>query len=283
MRVLFAGNKGRGVVCLQALLTSGYNIVSVLAHPSPEKSVTPGSVAEAALQMGLPLLQPANVNAPEVITSLHELAPDLIVLAGYGQIVKQAFIDMASLGCINLHGGKLPQYRGSSPMNWALLNGERLVPPPPLPPDVFTTAEVERIRPAIREASRNWEQLDAEFKQRLLLVFKLMRDEHGYEMALLEGYRSPERQARLAALGSNVTQAGAYHSYHQYGLAADCAFYREGKLVISEKDPWAMRGYELYGQIAESAGLTWGGRWKMMDLGHVELRRAGVLGKKPAP
>lgn len=110
-----------------------------------------------------------------------------------------------------------------------------------------------------------------------------MRDEHGYEMALLEGYRSPERQARLAALGSNVTQAGAYHSYHQYGLAADCAFYREGKLVISEKDPWAMRGYELYGQIAESAGLTWGGRWKMMDLGHVELRRAGVLGKKPAP
>ncbi len=125
MRVLFAGNKGRGVVCLQALLTSGYNIVSVLAHPSPEKSVTPGSVAEAALQMGLPLLQPANVNAPEVITSLHELAPDLIVLAGYGQIVKQAFINMASLGCINLHGGKLPQYRGSSPMNWALLNGER--------------------------------------------------------------------------------------------------------------------------------------------------------------
>ncbi|WP_354681639.1 M15 family metallopeptidase [Cupriavidus plantarum] len=163
-----------------------------------------------------------------------------------------------------------------------LLNGERLVPPPPLPPDVFTTAEVERIRPAIREASRNWEQLDADFKQRLLLVFKLMRDEHGYEMALLEGYRSPERQARLAALGSNVTQAGAYHSYHQFGLAADCAFYRDGKLVISEKDAWAMRGYELYGQIAESAGLTWGGRWKMMDLGHVELRRAGVLGKKPS-
>lgn len=163
----------------------------------------------------------------------------------------------------------------------ALLNGERLIPPPPLPPDVFTTREVEQIRPAIRDASRNWDLLDAEFRQRLLLVFKIMRDEHGYEMALLEGYRSPERQARLAAMGSHVTQAGAYHSYHQFGLAADSAFYRDGKLVISEKDPWAMRGYQLYGQIAESAGLVWGGRWKMMDLGHVELRRPGVLGKKP--
>jgi peptidoglycan L-alanyl-D-glutamate endopeptidase CwlK len=42
-----------------------------------------------------------------------------------------------------------------------------------------------------------------------------------------------------------------------------------------------MRGYELYGQAAESVGLVWGGRWKMMDLGHVELRRKGVLGKRP--
>ncbi len=164
----------------------------------------------------------------------------------------------------------------------ALLKGERLIPPPPLPPEVFTTREVELIRPAIRDASRDWSLLDAEFRQRLLLVYKIMRDEHGYEMALLEGYRTPERQAKLAAMGSNVTQAGAYHSYHQYGLAADSAFYREGKLVISEKDPWAMRGYELYGRAAESAGLVWGGRWKMMDLGHVELRRPGVLGKKPA-
>ncbi|MDO3506485.1 M15 family metallopeptidase [Ralstonia pseudosolanacearum] len=163
----------------------------------------------------------------------------------------------------------------------ALLNGERLIPPPPLPPEVFTTREVELIRPAIRDASRDWNLLDADFRQRLLLVYKIMRDEHGYEMALLEGYRSPERQEKLAAMGSNVTQATAFQSYHQYGLAADSAFFRDGKLVISEKDAWAMRGYALYGQAAESVGLVWGGRWKMMDLGHVELRRRGVLGKRP--
>jgi peptidoglycan L-alanyl-D-glutamate endopeptidase CwlK len=47
--------------------------------------------------------------------------------------------------------------------------------------------------------------------------------------------------------------------------------------VISEKDPWAMRGYQLYGEVAEQLGLTWGGRWKMMDLGHTELRLRGVM------
>lgn len=160
-----------------------------------------------------------------------------------------------------------------------LLEGEQLVPPPPLPPAVFTTREVEQIRPDIVHASRNWRLLDAEFTQRLLVVFKLMEERHGYRMALIEGYRSPERQARLFEQGSHVTQARANMSYHQHGLAADLAFFRDGKVVISERDPWAMRGYELYGEIAEQVGLTWGGRWKMRDLGHVELRRKGVLGR----
>ncbi|HEX5355897.1 MAG TPA: M15 family metallopeptidase [Aquabacterium sp.] len=157
-----------------------------------------------------------------------------------------------------------------------LLAGEQLVPPPPLPPDVFTTVEVESVRPMLSSADRRWDLMDPEFVQRVLMVFKIMKDEHGYEMALLEGYRSPERQAMLAAKGSNVTMAGAWQSYHQYGLAVDLAFYRDGKLVISEKDPWAMRGYQLYGQVAEQMGLTWGGRWQMMDLGHVEWRKPGA-------
>jgi len=162
----------------------------------------------------------------------------------------------------------------------ALLNGEQLVPPPPLPPEVFATREVEQIRPALKDASRDWNLLDADFRTRLLLVYKIMHEQYGYEMALLEGYRSPERQNRLAQIGSNVTNAAAFQSYHQYGLAADNAFLRDGKLVISEKDPWAMRGYQLYGQTAEQVGLTWGGRWKMMDLGHVEYHKPGfVLGR----
>jgi peptidoglycan L-alanyl-D-glutamate endopeptidase CwlK len=160
----------------------------------------------------------------------------------------------------------------------ALLHGEQLVPPPALPPELFTVQEVAALRPMLGTASRQWELLDADFRQRLLMVFKQLKDEHGYDAVLLEGFRSAQRQAALAALGPTVTQAGAFESYHQFGLAADVAFLREGRIVISERDPWAMRGYELYGQAAEALGLHWGGRWRgLRDFGHVELRRPGVL------
>lgn len=161
-----------------------------------------------------------------------------------------------------------------------LLEGEHLAPPPALPPEVFTTREVELVRPDIAYASRDWALLDREFVHRLLIVFKLMKERHGYQLVLIEGYRSPERQQELMAQGPHVTRAGANMSYHQYGLAADVAFFVNGKVVISERDPQIMRGYELYGEIAEQVGLTWGGRWKMQDYGHVELRRPGVLGSK---
>lgn len=158
-----------------------------------------------------------------------------------------------------------------------LLEGEHLTPPLPLPlpPLAFTTAEVTLVRPMLGGASRDWGQLDDVFSQRLLRVFQVMREQHGYEMALLEGYRSPQRQEQLAAAGPHVTSARAYQSQHQFGQAADCAFVRDGKLVISERDPWAMRGYRLYGETAEAVGLTWGGRWAMMDFGHVEMRSSG--------
>jgi peptidoglycan L-alanyl-D-glutamate endopeptidase CwlK len=175
-----------------------------------------------------------------------------------------------------LPGVPAPDHAVNEPVA-ELLRGERLIAPTPLPPAVFTTAEVTLVRPQLASANRNWDLLDPDFTQRLLLVFKVMRDRYGYEMVLLEGYRSPERQNRLADAGGHVTNARAFQSWHQFGLAGDCAFLRNGKVVISEKDPWAMRGYQLYGEVAESLGLTWGGRWAMMDLGHTELRLRGVM------
>jgi peptidoglycan LD-endopeptidase CwlK len=158
-----------------------------------------------------------------------------------------------------------------------ILKGEQLVPPQALPPAVFTTQEIMLTRPLLGSASRNWQLLHTDFAQRLLLVFKIMKEKYGYDMAILEGYRSPERQNMLASMGEHVTNASAFQSYHQYGLAADCAFLRNGKLIITEQDPWAMRGYQLYGEVASSLGMQWGGRWKMMDLGHTELRLPGVI------
>jgi peptidoglycan L-alanyl-D-glutamate endopeptidase CwlK len=181
----------------------------------------------------------------------------------------------------------LPAYQAVDPLPdaqiAALLQGEQLVPPAALPPLAFTTQEVALARPMLASASRNWGLLHPDFSQRLLLVFKIMKEKHGYDMAILEGYRSPARQDLLASMGSQVSNARAFQSWHQYGLAADCAFLRDGKLVISEKDPWAMRGYQLYGEVAETLGMTWGGRWKMMDFGHAELRMRGVMARAAAP
>ena len=164
----------------------------------------------------------------------------------------------------------------------ALLAGEQLVAPRSLAPSFFATPEVERVLPLAVSASREWALLDPEFRQRLLLTMHLMRDRHGIEMVLLEGFRSEERQAQLAALGPHVTLAPAGASRHQAGLAADCAFLFDGRVVIDEKDPRAARAYALYGEIARATGLTWGGAWRnLVDLGHVELRRSPSRPRSP--
>lgn len=193
-----------------------------------------------------------------------------------------ALVCLPPLGALLLAGrpalnGYEPSTREMNTQVADLLQGEQLVPPPALPPLVFEQAEATQERPMLVSASRDWALMNAAYTQRLLMVFKVMKEQYGYDMAILEGYRSPARQDALAKMGASVTNARAYQSWHQYGLAADCAFVRDGKLVISEKDPWAMRGYQLYGQVAESFGLTWGGRWKMMDFGHTELRMPGVM------
>lgn len=148
----------------------------------------------------------------------------------------------------------------------AALNPERLVPPPALPPSMFIGSE----RPALETADRDWNKLDPRFTQTVLRMLTRL-NERGYPFALLEGYRSPERQEKLADLGTHVTNARAFQSKHQFGLAVDVAPVNDGRLIISERDPWAMQAYVALGEEAEKAGLTWGGRWSFKDYGHVEL------------
>lgn len=259
--VVFPGYRARVVAVMAGtlgasaspFLTFGRAVVAVLR--------TTRNIFLSAFRSGIDFVRRKPLIAGVALLTLG--APTLIALVAGGNSIFDYSNDV----------------RVSDPQIVALLEGEQLAPPPALPPEVFTTREVEQVRPDVVHASRNWGQLDAGFTQRLLIVFKLMKEHHGYDMVLLEGYRSPERQARLAAMGSHVTNAGPNMSYHQYGLAADSAFMRDGKVVISERDPWAMRGYQLYGEVAEQVGLVWGGRWKMQDYGHVELRRAGVLAR----
>jgi peptidoglycan L-alanyl-D-glutamate endopeptidase CwlK len=258
-----------------ALFPSGRDLaMSLLAKLEARLSRRVGHMAQRGNQGVAALRQSSAASAQGALGFFrrHYLA----CLAGAAVICLPPLLAL-TISDKNMLGGYDVSVREMNGQVADLLQGEQLVPPTAPPPLVFVTQEVVQLRPMLASASRNWTLLNPEYAQRLLLVFKIMKEQHGYDMAILEGYRSPERQNMLAAMGTNVTNAAAFQSWHQYGLAADCAFLRDGKLVISEKDPWAMRGYRLYGEVAASVGMTWGGNWKMMDFGHTELRLPGVM------
>ncbi len=119
MRILFAGNGDRGIECLKAV-NSIYNVVGVLCNKTQNNSFM-----NYANSLKLNIIISENPNNASFLKTIKNLNVDLGILAGYGKIVKKEFISTPKFGCINLHAGKLPNFRGSSPMNWSLINGEK--------------------------------------------------------------------------------------------------------------------------------------------------------------
>lgn len=117
------GNKDRGIKCLEALANEQEDIVGVITHPKPDVSEI-GSVASKAEELGIELYQPANVNSREMIAGIKELKPELIVMVGYNYLIGKRILQIPEEGVINLHGAKLPEYRGASVSNWVVVNGE---------------------------------------------------------------------------------------------------------------------------------------------------------------
>lgn len=123
MRIVFWGKGDRGTACLRALHAAGRVISLVVVHPSDEHAGVV-SVGAAARALGIATIAPEDPNSQETRALLAREAADLFILGGYGKILRQSVIDIPAVMCVNLHGGKLPERRGSSPMNWALINGE---------------------------------------------------------------------------------------------------------------------------------------------------------------
>lgn len=123
MRIVFWGNGNRGVSCLRALHERGYEPHHVVVHPQEGKQWY-SSVAETAQALGIETSAPHDPNDEATQNTLRKLEPDLFVLAGYGKILREPVRAIPRLMSINLHAGKVPEYRGSSPLNWALINGE---------------------------------------------------------------------------------------------------------------------------------------------------------------
>ena len=128
MRVVFMGTPDFAAASLQKLIDERYDVVGVVTQPDKPKgrgmAMAACPVKALAVENGLPVFQPARVNTPETIALMRSLRPDVIAVVAYGKLLPAEVLSIPPLGCINVHGSLLPKYRGSAPIQWAVLNGD---------------------------------------------------------------------------------------------------------------------------------------------------------------
>ena len=129
MRILFMGTPEFSVPALECIYRSGHELAGVVTQPDKPRgrsgTLQPTPVKEKALEWGLPVYQPRRVRAEEFLQTVRTLAPEVIVVIAFGQILPQALLDIPRYGCINIHASLLPRYRGAAPIQWAVLDGEK--------------------------------------------------------------------------------------------------------------------------------------------------------------
>ena len=128
MRLVYLGTPAFAVPTLERAVEAGHEVLAVFTQPDRpkgrgQKDAMP-PVKEAALLLGLPVHQPERIRRPEVVEQLRALAPDAMVVVGYGQMIPQAILDIPPQGIINVHASLLPKYRGAAPIQWAIARGE---------------------------------------------------------------------------------------------------------------------------------------------------------------
>ncbi len=128
--IIYMGTPDFAVPALKSLLNEGYNISAVVTQPDRPKgrgrSLTCSPVKETSLEYNLKILQPENVNEQGFIDELKALAPDLFIVAAFGQILHRSVLSVPGYGAVNIHASLLPRYRGAAPIQWAILDNEPL-------------------------------------------------------------------------------------------------------------------------------------------------------------
>lgn len=132
MRIVFMGTPDFAVPCLKALCENGYEVPAVFTQPDKPKGrgykMIPTPVKKCAMEYEIPVYQPLSLrkgeDAETSLETLKELAPDLIIVVAYGQILPQSILDLPRYGCINIHASLLPEYRGAAPIQWCVLDGK---------------------------------------------------------------------------------------------------------------------------------------------------------------
>jgi len=131
MNLVFCGTPTFAVPTLEKLVDAGFRVKLVVTQPDRASGrgmeLTTSPVKQAALEIGLPIVQPDKIKTnDEFRAQLEGIAPEAIIVVGYGRIIPQWMLDLPRLGNINLHASLLPKYRGAAPMQWAIANGESI-------------------------------------------------------------------------------------------------------------------------------------------------------------
>jgi len=129
VRIFFMGTPDFAEISLRAVHAAGHEVCGVFTQPDRPKNrgmkLEMSAVKKAALELNIPVYQPTKLRDGTAEALLRDLAPELIVVVAYGRLLPKALLDIPPKGCINIHGSLLPKYRGSAPIQWAVLNGER--------------------------------------------------------------------------------------------------------------------------------------------------------------
>jgi len=129
-KIVFMGTPDFAVPSLQALIRHNYHVAFVVTQPDRPKGrgrkLAPPPVKLAALEWGLKVLQPEKVSSKEFCSQVAEVKPDLLVVVAFGQLLKKSLLEIPKWGAINIHASLLPKYRGAAPIQWAILNDEKI-------------------------------------------------------------------------------------------------------------------------------------------------------------
>ncbi len=128
LRLVFMGTPAFALPSLKAILDSGFELPAVITQPDRPQGrgqrLTFSPVKIEAIARGLPVLQPHLKGQADIVDELRRLQPDLILVVAFGQMLSREFLDIPTLGVLNVHASMLPSYRGAAPINWAIINGD---------------------------------------------------------------------------------------------------------------------------------------------------------------
>lgn len=130
MKIIYMGTPDFAVPALKALANSEHTVCAVFTQPDKPRGrkmiMTPPDVKVCAQELDIPVYQPQSMKSEEALEIINNYDPDVIVVAAYGQIIPKTVLDAPKYGCVNIHGSLLPKYRGASPIQQSVLNGDKI-------------------------------------------------------------------------------------------------------------------------------------------------------------